>query len=226
VHRTASLIAVALAIALYSAPVAGAEFAAPASEGPVTVVNEATGDECGTVTVTGGVAGGTCPIHLISTDIQLLHHTLFGEIVSAANCQGELEGAIDASGSGTFGYNQLTFPPYGSCRGTHPMEPCTPAEADSIFGSGSGRENWPFRIVEDQTNGSRWMEIDMCVGYYSVFIGPLSFHGWAPLTGHSHPAGMTMDHRPTHGTGATTDFEVTATWSFDTSTHSAIEIVH
>jgi hypothetical protein len=202
-----------------------AETEAPTTQEQVAVTDEATSDPC-----------GDCPIHLASDGpIEVVRHTIFGESIQV-RCLLELTGAVDAVGTGQIDYDSFAFLRQGltingiDCVGGVPVHMCTSAEADALYGPSSGREDWPFEIVEDHSVGEEWMRLGICLGGVGGADDDLSGDVWLRVGENGHlPTFASSDHRLADlvgGSGQDTEFTGSFLLGETDEGFASIEIAH
>jgi hypothetical protein len=221
------LILVAVLAFATLAPVASAETEAPTSQEAVTVKTLA-GENCSAVTVTNHSASGTCPLHfaMATNDTwQLVVHTIFSESIMH-RCKLEMAGAVNAQGEGWFGLNQITIsnPPSGGidCTGLGAVEKCDMGAAEGV-GTGHS-ENWHFRIVEDHTTGTLWVDLRAC--FKGTIVNNFGGRAWFEFTTSPNPtqlAGIDHLYRDIEGS-SNPNVETSGIWTLETDTR--VQVAH
>jgi hypothetical protein len=226
-------IAASTTLIMLMAGVTFAETEVPPAVQAVSVSSEATGQVCSAVTVIGDVASGTCALHASSNGtMDAVSHTIFGETLRA-RCLNEFEGAVNGSGEGRIGANQISFADPGGgagidCTGSSARRACTEMEAAEL--GVDHQANWHFRTVEDG-GGALWIELRMCLMNLDPFNSPVGGNLWFRVTADAsgHPTSLqSTDHRLRDAeVPLSADAEFTGGWSLETdATHGGVEVDH
>jgi len=174
------------------AATAFAETDAPVTPSAVgSIVNDSTGGICSAVSRVPHTVTGGCVIHASSptaTPAVLTSHTIFGEIVGA-RCSTEFDAHIDDDGDGWIALADISIshaPSPLNC--THEeggVQKCSEADAAAIGHPG----DWQITTFEDQSNGSLWFNIEICLENTS--LGDVDGDIWARLSTTGQPKVLT-----------------------------------